>query len=135
MPSLAGHARNAFQASRSAINNPGIAQDNVIFAVLLFGFVVWITTKGELPTYLAFFKPGNAGIPAVTVNPSSTTAASGSAPAVVNSGIPGVPGISSNPLQGLPIPTWLGGSGTDTIGGLPAKVGGLVGIVKGWFGQ
>jgi hypothetical protein len=30
----------------------GIAQDNVIFAMILFAFVVWITTKGELGTYL-----------------------------------------------------------------------------------
>lgn len=45
-------------AAKSVSQATGIAQDNVIFAMLLFAFVVWITTKGELGKYLAFFKPG-----------------------------------------------------------------------------
>ena len=58
---MAIHKR--IQATISGATDVGIAQDNIIFAMLLFGFVVWITTKGELATYLALFKPGSAGIP------------------------------------------------------------------------
>lgn len=36
---------------------PGISQDNIIFAAVLFSFVVWITSKGELPRYISFFNP------------------------------------------------------------------------------
>lgn len=36
---------------------PGISQDNVIFAAILFSFIVWITSKGELPRYISFFNP------------------------------------------------------------------------------
>lgn len=54
----------------------GIAQDNVIFAMVLFAFVVWVTTKGELGLYLSFFTPGSgAGPPVDTVTASSTTGA------------------------------------------------------------
>jgi hypothetical protein len=64
----------------------GIGQDDIIFAMVAFAFVVWITTKGELPTYLAFFKPGaTEGPTPVPVAASSTTGA-----ATPASNIPGV---------------------------------------------
>jgi hypothetical protein len=72
---MAIHKR--IQATISGATDVGIAQDNIIFAMLLFGFVVWITTKGELATYLAFFKPGSAGIPTNPVTASSTSGATG----------------------------------------------------------
>lgn len=63
-------------ASRGVSQVTGIAQDNIIFAMLLFAFVVWITTKGELTLYLSFFKPGAAAGPATDpVTASSTTGA------------------------------------------------------------
>lgn len=55
----------------------GIAQDNIIFAMVLFAFIVWITTKGELGKYLSFFTPvsGKQGPVGDPVTASSTTGA------------------------------------------------------------
>ena len=53
----------------------GIGQDDVIFAMIAFAFVVWITTKGELPIYSHSSSRG-AGTPGptpVTVAASSTS--------------------------------------------------------------
>jgi len=108
---MAIHKR--IQATISGATDVGIAQDNIIFAMLLFGFVVWITTKGELATYLAFFKPGSAGIPTNPVTASSTSGATGTTATpgnpvvgtVVGAGvIPGFPGTNlNNPFAGLPV--------------------------------
>lgn len=67
--------RAAIGAPSKVANATGIAQDNIIFAMVLFAFVVWITTKGELPTYLGFFTPisGKQGPAVDTVTASSTT--------------------------------------------------------------
>lgn len=100
---LKGAARGVSQAT-------GIAQDNIIFAMLLFAFVVWVTTKGELATYLAFFKPGAGTGPKadlVTATPSDGTKATAANPnigTVVGAGvIPGVPGVNlNNPFAGIP---------------------------------
>lgn len=37
-----------------------IPQSNVIFAFLFIGFLVWITVRGELPTYLNYLLQGAA---------------------------------------------------------------------------
>ena len=52
-------------ASRSVASTTGISQDNIIFAMLILAFVIYITVKDELPTYLAFFKPTDHLRPAV----------------------------------------------------------------------
>jgi hypothetical protein len=129
---LRGAARGVSQAT-------GIAQDNIIFAMVLFAFVVWVTTKGELSTYLGFFKPGanatsnplgidttvtatssaGAAIPGATQSPSSGGT-------IVPSGIPGVPGLNtSNPLAGIPglggLSEWFtGNSSAGTLGVTPS---------------
>jgi hypothetical protein len=121
-------------ATNQIAASTGIAQDNVIFAMIAFAFIVWITSKGELPTYLAFFKPGSNGVGNplgidTTVTPSSTTGG-GATGAAVPSAIPGVPALTSNPLQGLPyVPTWLGGTGQGITSGLPDHIGGVVGAL------
>lgn len=87
----------------------GIGQDDVIFAMIAFAFVVWITTKGELPIYLAFFKPGTGtpGPTPVTVAASSTsgqfsTAANPVVGTVIGAGN-GQPGLNiNNPFAGIP---------------------------------
>src|ERR1700729_993077 len=92
MATIAQHGarvtKAVYSASRSAINNPGISQDNIIFAVVIFAFIVWITTKGELKTYLSFFTPGaTQAPPTIPVTASSTTgggAASAAAGTVAN---------------------------------------------------
>jgi len=39
------------------------SQSNVIFAYLLIAFIVFITVKGELPTYLGFLLGGSSVSP------------------------------------------------------------------------
>lgn len=122
--------------AKAALNAPsklaaasGISQDNIIFALVAFAFVVWITTKGELPTYLGFFKPsGSLGPVSTAISASSTTGAASP------SGIPGVPGIAGNPLSGLPseIVGPLGGGGSITA--VPQMGGGLLGPIFKMFG-
>ncbi len=66
--------KGTLSAPGKIASGTGIAQDNIIFAMVLFAFVVWITTKGELPVYLSFFKPGaSQGPPTNPVTASSTT--------------------------------------------------------------
>lgn len=77
---------------KTPILSGGIPQDNIIFAFIFLAFVIFITVKGELRTYMGFFVPGNAtGPPPVNSNQM-----------VIPSPISGVPGLSSNPFQGLP---------------------------------
>lgn len=38
-------------------------QSNVIFAAILIGFILFITNKGELATYLQFLRGGGAQTP------------------------------------------------------------------------
>jgi hypothetical protein len=106
-----GHVANAASrlssASRQVVSG-GIAQDNIIFAMLLFAFVVWITTKGELKTYLAFFAPGTGAGPPVQAATASSTTSANVVPSTTNpvTGSQIQPGVSSNPFAGL-----TGGSG------------------------
>ena len=53
----------------------GISQDNIIFAAVLFSFIIWITSKGELPRYISFFNPSGTkqGPPVSSFTASSTT--------------------------------------------------------------
>jgi hypothetical protein len=37
------------------MNNVSMSQTSVIFAAIVFGFFVYITTKGELPAYIRVF--------------------------------------------------------------------------------
>lgn len=57
------------------ITVPGISQDNIIFAAILISFLIWITSNGELPTYIAFFNPKGTkqGPPVSSFTASSTT--------------------------------------------------------------
>lgn len=49
-------------------------QSNVIFATLLFAFIVYITIRGQLPAYLDLFRgKGSSGGTSAAVTPSSTT--------------------------------------------------------------
>jgi hypothetical protein len=111
----------------------GIAQDNVIFAMILFAFIVWITTKGELQTYIAFFKPGAATGPATDpVTASSTTGgATGSTSTAPFTPAPAAGGttktVIGSPASALPtwlqpyVPSWLNTPGlTVTTGAQPS---------------
>lgn len=111
-------------AARQASAVTGIAQDNIIFAMLLFAFVVWITTKGELSTYAAFFKPasGALGPTPIPVSASSTTSST-VVPATTNpiTGTQIQPGLTSNPLSGLTGGTGL--LGTNILTGIQKMLG------------
>lgn len=86
-------------AARSVAQSTGIAQDNIIFAMVVFAFVVWITTKGELKTYLQFFTPGsNPASNALGIDETVTASSTGVAPAASAANPnPGLLG-SNNPL-------------------------------------
>jgi hypothetical protein len=94
-------------ATKQISSATGIAQDNVIFAMRLFAFIVWITTKGELGTYLAFFKPGAAtGAPTDPITATSTTGSSSTTPFTV----PPSAGGTTTTVVGSPasaLPSWL----------------------------
>jgi hypothetical protein len=121
-------AKGAFKASRQVINNPGIAQDNVIFAMLLFAFVVWITTKGELGTYLALFKPGsNVATNALGIDtPVTASSTNGNAQG-------GVSGAVSTAVNS----TGLGSAITKLTGVAPLSIGitpgSIASTIQGWF--
>jgi hypothetical protein len=95
--------RQFMGAARGASAVTGIAQDNIIFAMILFAFVVWITTKGELATYAAFFKPGAGALGPTpdTVTASSTSGTStpvqGACPGTTNAPGSGIIGQILNP--------------------------------------
>lgn len=38
----------------------GISQDNIIFGMVILAFIIYISMKGELKTYLGFFTPAAA---------------------------------------------------------------------------
>lgn len=127
--------RHIAAAPSRAAAATGISQDNIIFAMILFAFVVWITTKGELQKYLSFFTPvaGKQGPAVDPVSASSTTgqtstAANPNVGTVVGAGaIPGFPGVNlTNPFAGLPgigggfqtlLPGNSNGSATQTVPG------------------
>lgn len=89
-----------------AVNSVGgVSQDNLIFFYLVFGFIMFITMKGELRTYMGFFAPGSAGVAA---DKAATPANTGKE---TNSNTPAkqgtsaydiIPGLSSDPFKGIP---------------------------------
>ena len=85
-------------------------QDTVIAAFVFLAFIVFITLKGELPVYMGFFVPGSSG---TATGPALKT--------------PGTPGVTADPLKGLPS-NW----GDFIFGGLP---GGIGDTVRKWFGM
>lgn len=144
--------KGAFRAPGQVAGGTGIAQDNIIFAMLLFAFIVWITTKGELPLYLSFFKKGSAqGPPVTAISGSSTTGQTSTAVnpvvgTVVGAGIiPGFPGVNlNNPFAGVPtvggifqsiLPGNSNGSATQSVPGQanPIPWGSVGGWLKGLF--
>lgn len=121
--------RHVAAAPSRVANATGLSQDNIIFAMVLFAFVVWITTKGELPTYLSYFKPvaGTQGPAATHVQASSTTGAS----ATPNAGV--------FPSAALPAPTTILGKildpSTDPVVGPVSKaLQGFPGMVGSFLG-
>ncbi len=102
--------RQGIAATRAIASTTGVSQDNIIFGLVLLAFVVYITVKGELPTYLGFFTPQhNLGPPTDNVA-GATGSGSGSTvvPPTTNpiTGAQIQPGLTNNPTQGL-----TGGSG------------------------
>jgi hypothetical protein len=96
-------ARGVIRAPSAISGATGISQDNIIFAMVLFAFVVYITTKNELPTYLAFFKPGATQGPltaADNVTASSTTGTPTSVPAAITQTLGNVPTQVQNLIGG-----------------------------------
>jgi hypothetical protein len=111
-------------APRQLSTATGISQDNIIFAMVLLSFFIWITSKGELPTYLAFFKPGNVGPPTdpITATPSTGAAATNAATGTPNVSNPGTSG-AQNPVGALTNnPATLFGL-LPTIRAIPGKIG------------
>jgi hypothetical protein len=113
-------------AASSISTSTGISQDNIIFGMLLLLFIVFITLKGELRTYMGFFTPSGAlGPAAVPVTTGATASIPGATQAplaggtIVPSGVPGVPGLNtSNPFAGIPILGSIAGAftGNSTAG-------------------
>lgn len=95
MPSPPQIANNAVQAASS-----GTA--NFAFGAIMLAFLIYITAKGELGTYLKLFFYAAPAVP--TASGSAAPPATGGVAGAVNSAltaIPGNPGLSSNPLAGL----------------------------------
>jgi hypothetical protein len=66
-------AQSVTKTATTAGTSVGISQDNIIFGMVLLAFVIFITIKGELSTYMSFFTPGaNLGPAAVPVSTSAT---------------------------------------------------------------
>lgn len=121
--------RHVAAAPSRVANATGLSQDNIIFAMVFFAFIVWITSKGELPTYLSYFKPvaGKQGPAATNVQASSTTGAS-TPSAAVNSAVGAINNaITSNPVGGA-ISAALGKPLT-----LSTTPGGIASTVWGWI--
>jgi hypothetical protein len=82
-----GKASGAIQGAIKGTTGVGIAQDNIIFGLVLLAFVLWIIQKGELQTYLSFFKGQGGGFQPVPVTGSAATDALNSTNnAVTNAG-------------------------------------------------
>jgi hypothetical protein len=82
----------AAQSIKTAGTSTGISQDNIIFGMVLLAFVIFITLKGELRTYMGFFTPsgslGPAAVPVSTAAQTSTpvaTAQTGAINGLINS--------------------------------------------------
>jgi hypothetical protein len=121
----------AAQSIKTAGTSTGISQDNIIFGMVLLAFVIFITLKGELSTYMGFFARGASQGPSavpVSTSPQSVVPSIGS----------GTPGVSANPLAGLPgIPSFLGGVPFSSIfsmgGAFSPTGGGILGAIGSFF--
>jgi hypothetical protein len=112
----------ASRTARGSISAVGIGQDDIIFAMVLFAFVVWITTRGELQKYLSFFTPGATQGP--TTNPITATPASGSSTAT-SPATSAANAVFGNP--NIPNPGLFGGS--NPVGALTANPSTAFGII------
>lgn len=113
--------RHVAAAPSRVASATGLSQDNIIFAMVLFAFLVWITTKGELPTYLSYFKPvtGKQGPAATNVQASSTTA-----PPTASSVPSG--GDGANPVTGV-VSGLAGAAGASTNTGINNAINSVFG--------
>jgi hypothetical protein len=84
-------------AASSVASATGISQDNIIFGMLLIMFIVFITLKGELRTYMSFFTPstvqGPAPVAVAVGSAASTVSPTGSAQ------IPTTSVLGNNPIS------------------------------------
>lgn len=69
-------------------------QSNIIFGFLLVAFVVFITVRGELPTYLSLLRGSSANGNVATGLSGALSGAFPALPALA--GLPNLPAISSN---------------------------------------
>jgi hypothetical protein len=69
-----------------------VQQSNVIFAMILIAFIVFITVRGELPAYLSLLRGSTANGSSPAGGTGNLQA--GSAPASSN-GLPSLPGLPS----------------------------------------
>jgi hypothetical protein len=109
------------QGTRAAVTTTGISQDNIIFGMLLLAFVIFITIKGELPTYMGFFTPSKSQGPAAV-------------PVTVGSVAPGSP-AGSQPVGTPTINIPFIGPVTIPIPGLTTLSPGATGITQQPNGQ
>jgi hypothetical protein len=123
--STVGNASGAIQGAIKGTTGVAIAQDNIIFGLVLLAFVIWIVQKGELPTYLSFFKGQGGGFQPVPVTgtPATTgtsTPATGLFPGTTNAPGSGIVGQLLNPS-------------TDPVAGPVSSIfKGLVGKLPGF---
>jgi hypothetical protein len=61
--------------SRGRAQRVAMSQTSVIFAALLVGFIVYVTSKGQLPQYLAVMGFGNTSSSSNTTSNTATTTA------------------------------------------------------------
>jgi hypothetical protein len=88
------------QPANAVQNVAGTA--NFAFGAILIAFLIYITAKGELGTYIQLFFYAAPEVPAASASaaPPATSGVAGAVNSVLSS-IPGNPGLSSNPLAGL----------------------------------
>lgn len=120
LAALRGAARGVSQAT-----NNFIAQDDIIFAMVLFAFIIWITTKGELQTYLGFFKPG-------TNAANGQTGALGIDQYVTASS---TSGAAANPIGQAVSAAGNAGNAIGQATGIQQAIGAIPGVstLKGWL--
>lgn len=87
-------------------------QSNFIVGALTIAFIVYITARGELPTYLGFF--GLGGSTAIPATVSSSAAGAPSSGSILSSALPAITSLGADNIVGS---TNLSGDfGIDPIG-------------------